>query len=46
LQPCTGSAGEKFDLITAGVHNNVPNSTLVVSTLVCVLSLHWKTTLT
>ncbi|KAG0652728.1 hypothetical protein D0Z07_0756 [Hyphodiscus hymeniophilus] len=33
LQACTGSAGEKFDFITAGVHNNAPNSTLVVSSL-------------
>lgn len=34
LQPCTGSLNEKFDLITAGIHNNTPNSTLVVSSLV------------
>lgn len=33
LQPCTGSAGEKFDLITSGAHNNIANSTLVVSSL-------------
>ncbi|KAE9365719.1 hypothetical protein N431DRAFT_548846 [Stipitochalara longipes BDJ] len=33
LQPCTGSLNEKFDLITAGIHNNTPNSTLVVSSL-------------
>jgi hypothetical protein len=34
LQPCGGSLNEKFDLITAGVHNNTPNTTLVVSSLV------------
>jgi hypothetical protein len=34
LQPCTGSLNEKFDLITAGIHNNTPNTTLVVSSLV------------
>jgi len=33
LQDCTGSAGEKFDLITSGIHNNAANSTLVVSSL-------------
>lgn len=33
LATCDGSAGQKFDFITAGVHNNAPNSTLVVSTL-------------
>ncbi|PMD62145.1 uncharacterized protein K444DRAFT_586963 [Hyaloscypha bicolor E] len=33
LQPCTGSLNEKFDLITAGIHNNTPNTTLVVSSL-------------
>jgi hypothetical protein len=34
LQPCTGSLNEKFDLITEGIHNNTPNTTLVVSSLV------------
>ena len=34
LQPCQGSPNEKFDLITAGIHNNTPNTTLVVSSLV------------
>jgi hypothetical protein len=34
LQPCDGSLNEKFDLITAGIHNNTPNTTLVVSSLV------------
>ncbi|PMD35095.1 hypothetical protein L207DRAFT_570660 [Hyaloscypha variabilis F] len=33
IQPCTGSLNEKFDLITAGIHNNTPNTTLVVSSL-------------
>ncbi|RDW85159.1 hypothetical protein BP6252_02749 [Coleophoma cylindrospora] len=33
LSACTGSAGQQFDLITAGQHNNIANSTLVVSTL-------------
>ncbi|KAF4632402.1 hypothetical protein G7Y89_g5722 [Cudoniella acicularis] len=33
VQPCTGAAGEKFDFIMKGVHNNVANSTLVVSSL-------------
>jgi hypothetical protein len=33
LKPCDGSPNEKFDFITAGKHNNAPNSTLVVSTL-------------
>ncbi|KAJ7716260.1 hypothetical protein DFH07DRAFT_762505 [Mycena maculata] len=30
---CDGSEGQKFDFITAGVHNNVANSTLIVSSL-------------
>jgi hypothetical protein len=34
LQDCNGSLNEKFDLITAGIHNNTPNTTLVVSSLV------------
>ncbi|TVY59414.1 hypothetical protein LCER1_G000599 [Lachnellula cervina] len=33
VQDCTGAAGEKFDIITAGAHNNEANSTLVVSSL-------------
>lgn len=33
IGPCTGAAGEKFDFITAGAHNNEANSTLVVSSL-------------
>ncbi|TVY85219.1 hypothetical protein LSUE1_G000360 [Lachnellula suecica] len=33
VQDCTGAAGEKFDIITKGVHNNEANSTLVVSSL-------------
>jgi hypothetical protein len=34
LLNCTGAAGQKFDFITAGKHNNQPGSTLIVSTLV------------
>jgi hypothetical protein len=30
---CDGSAGQKFDVITAGKHNNVPGQALIVSTL-------------
>lgn len=33
VQPCTGSANEKFDLITQGKHNNAEGATLVVSSL-------------
>ncbi|KAK0103733.1 hypothetical protein ONS95_005739 [Cadophora gregata] len=33
VQPCTGSANEKFDLITKGKHNNAVGATLVVSSL-------------
>jgi hypothetical protein len=33
LKACDGSANTKFDFITAGKHNNVANSTLVVSSL-------------
>jgi hypothetical protein len=33
LQPCDGSAGQQWDFITAGIHNNVANSTLIVSSL-------------
>jgi len=33
VQACTGAAGQQFDFITAGVHNNVANSTLIVSSL-------------
>lgn len=39
---CTGSANEKFDIITAGVHNNVANSTLVVSSLVRLLETNFQ----
>jgi hypothetical protein len=31
VQPCDGSAGQQFDVITAGVHNNVPGTALFVS---------------
>ncbi len=37
LQDCNGSLNEKFDLITADIHNNTPNTTLVVSSLVSCL---------
>jgi hypothetical protein len=33
LKPCDGSPNEKFDIITAGKHNNAPNSALIVSSL-------------
>jgi hypothetical protein len=33
LKTCDGSANEKFDIITSGIHNNVANSALVVSSL-------------
>ncbi|KAK5061588.1 hypothetical protein LTR84_008132 [Exophiala bonariae] len=33
LQPCDGSAGQKWDVITAGKHNNQPKSALIVSAL-------------
>lgn len=33
VQPCTGSPNEKFDIITAGEHNNAQNAALVVSAL-------------
>ena len=32
--PCDGSTGQAWDVITAGVHNNVANSMLLVNTLV------------
>ncbi|EXJ71743.1 uncharacterized protein A1O5_05552 [Cladophialophora psammophila CBS 110553] len=33
LQPCDGGANQSFDIITAGIHNDQPNSALIVSTL-------------
>lgn len=33
MQPCTGSAGEKFDFITSGEHNNAKGAALIVSSL-------------
>ncbi|KAI0004843.1 hypothetical protein F4779DRAFT_58641 [Xylariaceae sp. FL0662B] len=33
LVDCAGTANEKFDIITAGKHNNVPDSALIVSSL-------------
>lgn len=32
---CNGSTSQQWDIITAGVHNNVPGAALIVSTLVC-----------
>jgi hypothetical protein len=31
---CDGSTGQAWDIITAGKHNNVANSMLIVNTLV------------
>lgn len=40
LVDCAGTPNEKWDVISAGVHNDRPESALIVSTLVsCVLSL-------
>jgi len=33
FEECDGSLNEQFDFITAGAHNNVANSTLIVSSL-------------
>jgi hypothetical protein len=33
IQDCTGAEGEKFDIITKGVHNDQANTALVVSSL-------------
>lgn len=33
LQPCDGSVNQQFDFITAGIHNDQPDSTLIVSSL-------------
>ena len=33
LQPCDGSAGQSWDFITSGLHNDQPDSTLIVSSL-------------
>ncbi|KIW47564.1 uncharacterized protein PV06_00252 [Exophiala oligosperma] len=33
LQPCDGSANQQWDVITAGKHNDQPNSALIVSSL-------------
>lgn len=45
FKACDGSAGEKFDIITKGKHNDQSGTMLVVSTLVCmnapVLSSHF-----
>lgn len=34
LLPCDGTQGQQWDVITAGKHNNVPGTALIVSTLV------------
>lgn len=34
IADCDGSDGQSWDVITAGVHNDQPNSMLIVSTLV------------
>ncbi|KAL6242851.1 hypothetical protein RBB50_010497 [Rhinocladiella similis] len=33
LQPCDGSANQQWDVVTAGKHNDQPNSALIVSSL-------------
>ncbi|KAJ9606872.1 hypothetical protein H2200_008882 [Cladophialophora chaetospira] len=33
LQPCDGSTNQQWDFITSGVHNDQPNSSLIVSSL-------------
>ncbi|KAK7902725.1 hypothetical protein LTR67_002371 [Exophiala xenobiotica] len=33
LQPCDGSTNQQWDVITAGVHDDQPNSALIVSSL-------------
>lgn len=33
IKPCDGSAGQKWDLVTAGKHNNQPGFALIVSSL-------------
>jgi hypothetical protein len=33
IKPCDGSAGQKWDVITAGKHNNQPGFALIVSSL-------------
>jgi hypothetical protein len=40
LVTCGGTPNEKFDVITAGVHNNAQNSALIVSSLVCAVFSH------
>lgn len=37
IQDCDGDAGQQWDVITAGVHNNVPGTALFVSTLVSII---------
>jgi hypothetical protein len=34
IKACDGSAGQKWDIITKGVHNDQPGEMLVVSSLV------------
>lgn len=38
LVDCAGTPNEKWDVITAGKHNNAQNSALIVSSLVCALN--------
>lgn len=40
IAACDGSAGQKFDIITAGAHNNVKGTALIVSTQVFTIFLH------
>lgn len=37
LLPCNGTANQQWDVITAGKHNNVPGTALIVSSLVRLL---------
>lgn len=36
LLPCNGTQGQQWDVITAGVHNDVPGTALIVSSLVSI----------
>lgn len=35
VAPCDGSAGQQWDMVTRGKHNNQPGAVLIVNTLVC-----------
>jgi hypothetical protein len=39
LEPCDGSANQKFDIITKGKHDDQAGTMLVVSTAVCIVPL-------